>query len=139
MKEPPQPPPEPAEELLKEWPELGAFGLDWVRKWVILRERLVEIAKVMRRFPWMVDVVRQRPVSVLHPYVVNAFVARDGSEVCLQLASRTFCARGGGVREVKLELERARLGPYEGKLREVYRPKGLFAFTANTKEYVEIL
>ena len=139
MKEPPQPPPEPAEELLKEWPELGAFGLDWVRKWVILRERLVEIAKVMRRFPWMVDVVRQRPVSVLHPYVVNAFVARDGSEVCLQLASRTFCARGGGVREVKLELERARLGPYEGKLREVYRPKGLFAFTAAAKEYVEIL
>ncbi len=39
------PPPDPAEELLKEWPELGAFGVDWVKKWVILRERLVEIAK----------------------------------------------------------------------------------------------
>jgi len=143
MKEPPQPALvikiDPVEELLREWPELGAFGTEWVRKWLDLRDRLVEIAKVMRRFPWMVDVVRQRPVSVLHPYVVNAFVARDGSEVCLQLASRTFCARGGEVREVKLELERARLEPYEGKLREIYRPKGPFAFTAAAKEYVEIL
>jgi hypothetical protein len=110
-----------------------------VKKWLDLGERLIEIAKAMRRFPWMVEVVRQRQMSVLHPYMVNAFVARDGSEVCLQLASRTFCARGGEVREVKLELERARLVPYEGKLREVYRPKGLFAFTANAREYVEIL
>jgi hypothetical protein len=140
MKEPPPPPPpDPAEELLREWPELGAFGTEWVKKWLDLRERLVEIAKVMRRFPWMADVVRQRPMRILHPYMVNAYVAKDGSEVCLQLASRTFCARDGEVREVKLELERARLEPYEGKLREVYRPKGLFAFTAAAKKYVEIL
>jgi hypothetical protein len=59
----------------------------------------------------MVDVVRQRPISILHPYMVNAFVAKDGSEVCLQLVSRTFCARGGEVREVKLELERAGSSP----------------------------
>jgi hypothetical protein len=137
--EPPPPPPDPAEELLKEWPELQAFGVDWVRKWLDLRERLIEIAKVMRRYPWMVEVVKQRPMSILHPYMVNAYVARDGSEVCLQLVSRTLCARGGEVREVKLELERARLEPYEGKLREVYRPKGLFAFTAAAKEYIEIL
>jgi len=136
---PPPPPPDPAEELLREWPELRAFGVEWVKKWLDLRERLIEIAKVLRKFPWMVEVIRQRPMSVLHPYMVNAYVARDGSEVCLQLVSRTFCARGGEVREVKLELERARLEPYEGKLREVYRPKGLFAFTANTREYVEIL
>jgi hypothetical protein len=136
---PPPPPPHPADELLKEWPELSAFGVEWVRKWLDLRERLVEIASVLRRFPWMVGVVRQRPVSVLHPYMVNVYVAKDGSEVCLQLVSRTFCARDGSVREVKLELERARLEPYEGKLREVYRPKGLFAFTAAAKEYVEIL
>jgi hypothetical protein len=139
MKEPPQPPPEPAEELLKEYPELQAFGVEWVRKWLDLRYRLVEIAKVIRRYPWMVEVVRRNPMSVLHPYMVNAYVAKDGFEVCLQLASRTFCARGGEVREVKLELERARLEPYEGKLREVYRPKGLFAFAANAREYVEIL
>ncbi len=93
----------------------------------------------MRRYPWMVDVVRQRPMSILHPYMVNAYVAKDGFEVCLQLALRTFCARGGEVREVKLELERARLEPYEGALREVCRPKGLFAFTTAAKEYVEIL
>jgi hypothetical protein len=125
--------------LLKEWPELQAFGVDWVRKWLDLRDRLVEIARTLRRFPWMVEVVRRNPMSILHPYMVNAYVARDGSEVCLQLASKTFCARGGEVREVKLELERARLELYEGKLREVYRPKGLFAFTAAAKEYVEIL
>ncbi len=44
MKEPPQPALviryDPAEELLREWPELGAFGTEWVRKWVILRDRL---------------------------------------------------------------------------------------------------
>ena len=51
MKEPPQPPPEPAEELLKEYPELQAFGMEGVRKWLDLRDRLVEIAKVLRRFP----------------------------------------------------------------------------------------
>jgi hypothetical protein len=113
--------------------------VEWVRKWLSLRERLVEIAKVMRKFPWMVDVIKQRPMSILHPYVVNAYVAKDGFEVCLQLVSRMFCARGGEVREVKLELERTRIEPYKGKLREVYRPKGLFAFTANTREYVEIL
>jgi len=144
MKEPPEPAlvikTDPAEELLREWPELEAFGLEWVRAWAPhAREELVEIAKVMRRYPWMVEVVRRNSMSVLHPYMVNAFVAIDGSEVCLQLVSRTFCARGGEVREVKLELERARLEPYEGKLREVYRPKGLFAFTAAAKEYVEIL
>jgi hypothetical protein len=87
----------------------------------------------------MVDVVRRNPMGILHPYMVNAYVAKDGFEVCLQLALRTFCARGGEVREVKLELERARLEPYEGKLREVYRPKGLFAFDAGAREYVEIL
>jgi hypothetical protein len=143
LSEPPEPAlvikVDPVEELLREWPELQAFGVEWVRKWLDLRERLIEIAKVMRRYPWMADVVRRNPMSVLHPYMVNAYVAVDGSEACLQLASRTFCARGGEVREVKLELERARLEPYEGKLREVYRPKGLFAFTTNAREYVEIL
>ncbi len=57
----------PAEELLKEWPELQSFGVDWVRKWPELRERLVEIAKVLRRFPWMVDVIKQRPMRSSTP------------------------------------------------------------------------
>jgi hypothetical protein len=40
MKEPPPPPPpDPAEELLKEWPELQTFGVEWVKKWLVLRER----------------------------------------------------------------------------------------------------
>ena len=79
LREPPKPPPpDPAEELLREWPELGAFGVDWARKWLDLRERLVEIAEVMRRFPWMVDVIRQRPMGILHPYTVEVYVAVDG-------------------------------------------------------------
>ena len=57
--------------MLREWPELGAFGVEWVRKWLVLRDRLVEIAKVLRRFPWMVEVIRQRPVGILHPYMVE--------------------------------------------------------------------
>jgi hypothetical protein len=56
MKEPLlPPPPDPAEELLREWPELGAFGVEWVKKWLDLRERLIEIAKVMRRYPCAKD------------------------------------------------------------------------------------
>jgi hypothetical protein len=137
---PPPPPPDPAEELLREWPELQAFGVEWVRKWLDLRYRLVEIAKVMRRFPWMVEVVRQNPMNILNPYMVNAYVTKDGSESCLQLgASKTFCAQNGAVREVRLELEFRRYEEYEGKMREVYRPKGLFAFAAAAREYVRIL
>jgi len=114
--------------------------VEWVRKWLVLRDRLIEIAKVMRRFPWMVDVVRQRPVSILHPYAVEVYVARDGSETCLSLtSSKAYCAQDGAVREVKLELEFKRYETYEDKIREVYRPKGLLAFAAAAKEYVRIL
>jgi len=114
--------------------------VEWVRKWLGLRDRLVEIAKVMRRFPWMVEVIRQRPVSILHPYMVEVYVARDGSEVCLSLnPPNAFCARDGAVREVRLELEFKRYEAYEDKTREVYRPKGLLAFTTAAREYVRIL
>jgi hypothetical protein len=144
MREPPQPAlvvrSDPAEELLKEYPELGAFGVEWVRKWLDLRERLIEIAKVLRRFPWMVDAIRQRPMNILHPYMVEVYVARDGSEACLSLnPPKAFCARDGAVKEVKLELEFKRYEVYEDKTREVYRPKGLLAFTTAAKEYVRIL
>jgi hypothetical protein len=141
MKEPPPPPPpDPAEELLREWPELSAFGVDWVKKWLDLRDRLIEIAKVMRKFPWMVEVVRQRPMSILHPYMVEAYVARDGSEACLSLtSSKTYCAQNGAVKEVRLELEFKRYEEYEEKMREVYRPKGLLAYTTAAREYVRML
>jgi hypothetical protein len=141
MKEPPPPPPpDPVEELLREWPELGAFGTEWVKKWAILKERLVEIAKVLRRFPWIVDVVKQRPMNILHPYMIEVYVAKDGSEVCLSLnPPNAFCARDGAVRETRLELEFKRYEVYEEKMREVYRPKGLLAFTTTAREYVKLL
>ncbi len=141
MKEPPKPPPpDPAEELLREWPELQAFGVEWVRKLLILRERLIEIAKVMRIFPWMVEVVRRNPMSILHPYMVEVYVARDGSEVCLSLnPPKAFCVQNGSVREVRLELEFKRYETYEEKTREVYKPKGLLAYAAVAREYVRIL
>jgi hypothetical protein len=139
-KEPPQPPPDPAEELLKEYPELQAFGVEWVRKRLDLRERLIEIAKVMRRYPWMVEVAGQRPMSILHPYMVEVYVARDGSEACLSLnPPKALCAQNGAVKEVKLELEFKRYETYEEKIREVYRPKGLLAFAVTAREYVRLI
>ena len=139
LREPP-PPPDPAEELLKEYPELGAFGVDWVKKWLVLLDRLVEIAKVLRKFPWMVDVVRQRQMSILHPYMIEVYVTRDGSEACLSLnPPKAFCAQNGAVKEVRLELEFKRYETYEDKIREVYRPKGLLAYTTAAREYVRLL
>jgi hypothetical protein len=141
MKEPPPPPPpDPAEELLKEYPELGAFGTEWVKKWIILRDRLIEIAKVLRKFPWMVDAIRQRPMSILHPYMIEVYVAKDGSEACLSLnPPKAFCMQNGAMNEAKLELEFRRYEVYEDKTREVYRPKGLLAYATAAKEYVRIL
>jgi hypothetical protein len=89
----------------------------------------------------MVDVIKQRPMSFLHPYMVEVYVARDGSEACLSLnPPDAYCMRDGDVKKVRLELERVRLEPYEDKLRDVYKPKakGLLAFAA-AKEYVRIL
>jgi hypothetical protein len=144
LREPPEPvlviKIDPVEELLREWPELGAFGVEWVRKWLDLRDRLVEIAKVLRKYPWMVDVIRQRPMSILHPYAVEAYVAVDGSEACILLtSSKAHCAQNGAVKEVKLELEFKRYETYEDKTREIYRPKGLLAYAAAAREYVRIL
>jgi hypothetical protein len=148
MKEPPEPALvfnyDPVEELLREWPELEAFGVEWVKAWApSSKERLAEIAEVMRRFPWMVEVVRQRPVPNPHPHLMAVYVARDGSEVCLTLnpmnQPKTFCMRDGAVKEVKLELDLVRYEVYEDRLRRLYRPKGLLGFSKASKEYIEIL
>jgi hypothetical protein len=101
---------------------------------------LVEIAKVLRRFPWMVDVVRRRPMNILHPYMVETYVAKDGSEACLSLnPPKAFCARDGSVKETRLELTFSRYETYEDKMREVYRSKWLLAFAAAAREYVRLL
>jgi hypothetical protein len=50
-----------------------------------------------------------------------------------------FCAQNGVAREVRLELAFSRYEVYEDKIREVYRPKGLLAFTAAAGEYVRLL
>jgi hypothetical protein len=119
---------------------LQAFGVDWVRKWAILKERLIEIAKALCRFPWMVDVIKQRPMNILHPYMIEAYVAKDWSEVCLSLnPPKAYCARDGSVKEVKLELEFKRYEAYEDRIREVYRPKGLLAYTTAAREYVRLI
>ncbi len=114
--------------------------MEWVKKWLVLRDRLVEIAKALRRYPWMVDVIKQRPMSILHPYTVETYVAVDRSEACLSLnPPKAYCARDGVARETKLELEFSRYETYEEKTREVYRPKGLMAFAVTAREYVRML
>jgi hypothetical protein len=88
----------------------------------------------------MVDVVRQRPMNILHPYMIEVYVVGDGSEVCLSLnPPNAFCARDGAVKEVRLELEFKQYEMHEEKMREVYRPKGLLAFAAAAREYVRML
>ena len=120
--------------------EAETFGVEWVKKWLVLRNRLVEIAKVLRKFPWIVDVVRQRPASILHPYMVEVYVAKDGSEICLSLTPpKAFCAQNGAVKEVRLEMEFSRYETYKEKIREVHRPKSLLAFTTAAREYVRML
>jgi hypothetical protein len=65
----------------------------------------------------MVDVVRQRPMGILHPYAVEVYVARDGSEACLSLnLPNAFCARDEAVRETRLELEFKRYETYGEKI-----------------------
>ncbi|MFZ8806908.1 MAG: hypothetical protein ACO2PN_02230 [Pyrobaculum sp.] len=111
--------------------------MEWVKKWLVLRERLEEIAKVLRKFLWMVEVVRQRVSSTPTWW---RYVAKDGSEACISLnPPQAFCAQDGSVREVRLELEFKRYEVYEEKMREVYKPKGLLAFSTAAREYVRIL
>ncbi len=77
VKGPPRPPPEqtdPVERLLKEYPELGAFGVDWLRTWAPrARGQIAGIAKVLRRYPWMAELIGQGPVGLVNPYSVEAY------------------------------------------------------------------
>ena len=77
------------------------FGVDWVKKRLVLRERLIEIAKVLRKFPWMVGVVKQRLMRILHLHTVEVYVARDGSEACPSLnPPKANRIQNGAVKEV---------------------------------------
>jgi hypothetical protein len=88
----------------------------------------------------MVDAIRQRPMSIPHPYMIEAYMTKDGSEACISLnPPKAFCARDGAVKEVRLELEFKRYEVYEEKTREVYRPKGLLAYTTAAREYIRLI
>jgi hypothetical protein len=88
----------------------------------------------------MVDVIRQRPMSILRPYMIEVYIAKDGSEACLSPnPPKAFCAQNRAVKATKLELEFSRYETYEDKIREVYRPKGLLAYATAAKEYVRVL
>ncbi len=50
-----------------------------------------------------------------------------------------FLRAGRSLREVRLELEFSRYETYEEKIKEVYRPKGLLAFTTAAREHVKLL
>ena len=64
-------------------------------------------------------------MSILHPYMVEVYVAVDGSEACLSLNTpQAFCTQGGAVKELRLELAFSRYETYEDKTREVHRQKG---------------
>jgi hypothetical protein len=79
-------------------------------------------------------------MSILHPYMVEVYVAKDGSETCLCLnPPKAYRAQNGAVKETKLELTFSRYETYEDKIREVYRLKGLLPFTTAAREYVRVL
>ncbi len=71
----------------------------------------------MRKYSWMVEVIKQRPVGILHPYTMEVYVAKDGSEACLSLnPPKAFCAQNGAVKETRLELAFSRYEVYEEKI-----------------------
>jgi len=87
----------------------------------------------------MMDIIRQRPMNILHPYMVEVYVAKDWSEACLSLnPPKAYCAQNGAVKETRLGAF-SRYETYEEKIREVYRPKGLLTFTVAAREYVRVL
>ncbi len=60
--------------------------------------------------------------------------------MCLSLnPPKAYCAGDGSAMETKLELEFSRYETYEDKIREVYHPKGLLAYTTAVREYVRLI
>jgi len=95
--EPPEPA-DPVERLLREYPELEAFGVDWLRRWAPRAEKqIARIARVLRRYPWMAELIGRGPVGLVNPYSVEAYASRDGSEACISLFGWAYCSADGGV------------------------------------------
>jgi len=129
---------DPVERLLREYPELGVFGVDWLRTWAPRAgKQIARIVRVLRRYPWMAELIGQGPVGLIGPYSVEAYASRDGSEACISLFGWAYCSADGSSVK-RLELEFSRLEPHEGGVREVYRPKRRSIF-AKAKEYIRIL
>jgi hypothetical protein len=84
----------------------------------------------------MAELVKRRP-GLVNPYHMGVYVSRDGSEVCASFGDGVYCIADGDIR--RLELESKGMELHEGRMREVYRPKGLLAFAAKAKEYMRIL
>jgi len=126
VKGPPPEPADPVERLLKECPELGALGVDWLRTWAPRAEKqIARIARVLRRYPWMAELIGQGPVGLVNPYSVEAYASRDGSEACISLfGGWAYCSADGGATVRRLELEFSRLEPHGGWVGEAYRPRG---------------
>jgi hypothetical protein len=64
---------------------------------------------------------------------------RTGRRCVSLTSSKACCARGGAVKEARLELAFSRYEVYEDRIREVYRPRGLLAYTTAAREYVRLL
>ncbi len=122
-------------ELLRERPEPGAFGADRLGVWVpYAGERIVEVARVAQMPLWLRRWSRGPWASWARtPWRPTR--RGDGSEACISFGG-IHCSGDGGVRRLGLEFKR--LEPHEGRVREVYRPKGPPAF-AKAKEYVRVL
>jgi hypothetical protein len=70
---------DPVERLLKEYPELGVFGVDRLRRWAPRAGRqIARIARVLRRYPWMAELIGQGPVGLVNPYSVEAYAGGTG-------------------------------------------------------------
>lgn len=65
--------PTPVEELLKEWPELETFGVEWVKAWAPTPWR--GRWKSPRSCGGFRGLLRQRLVGKPHPYMVEVYVA----------------------------------------------------------------
>ena len=92
MKRVPPGPADPVERLLRERPELGVFGVDWLRTWAPRAEKqIVGIAKVLRRYPWMAELVGQGPLGLVNPYSVEAYAGGTGRRPACLSAGLLLC------------------------------------------------